>query len=153
MPDIHVPLCNTFASFPGFSHYKAASNYIPTFCFYHSEFGGGQKEEELTHMHGSNHKHFLTFTLFCKTNKTDMISSEGQWISAGRLFQLPNKCFAYSEVSGFNSDYAACCSCSASYRRYDHPSGRLWQRVELQELPRVGSTSGPQQHPWKQTLF
>lgn len=69
MPDTHAPVCSMFASFLGCSHYKPASNYILTFCFYHSEFGRGQTGEKLTNAHGSNHKHFLTFTRFCNTKQ------------------------------------------------------------------------------------
>lgn len=115
MPDIHASVCCTFASFLGCSHYKPASNYILTFCFYHSESGGGQKGEELANTHGSNHKHFPTFTWFCNTNKPDMPSSEGRRISACRCFQLPNQCFALCEASGFNTDFAACFNHSDSY--------------------------------------
>lgn len=121
MPDIHVPVCSTFASFLGCSHYKQASNYILTFCLYHSESERGQKGKILMNAHGSSHRHFLTFTQFCNTNKTDMPSTEGQWISACRLFQLPNQRFANNEVAGFNTDFAGCYN---SYKRHKHPSGR-----------------------------
>lgn len=124
MPNIHVPVCSMFASFLGCLYYKPASNYILTFCFYHSEFGRGQKGEKLTNTHGSNHKHLLTFTQFCNTNKTDMPSSAGQCVSACRWFQLPNQHFAHSEVSGFNTDFAACCNHSVSSKRYEHPFSR-----------------------------
>lgn len=70
-------------SLPLGSSHKPASNYILTFCFYHSEFEGSQKGE-LRNTHGSSHKHFLTFTWFCNTNKTDMPSLEGPWIRACR---------------------------------------------------------------------
>jgi len=74
MPDTHVPVCSMPAPLLGSSHYKPASNYILTFCFYHSELRQGQNREELGNTHGSNHKHFLTFTRFCNTKKTDMLS-------------------------------------------------------------------------------
>ncbi|RMC16571.1 hypothetical protein DUI87_06508 [Hirundo rustica rustica] len=68
--------CREFASFHGFSQ-KPASNYVLTFCFYHSEFERSQKGEELRNTHDSSHKHFPTFTRFCNTSKTDMPSLEG----------------------------------------------------------------------------
>lgn len=152
MPDICVPVCSTFASFLGCSHYKLASDYILTFCFYHSEFERGQKGKILMNAHGSSHRRFLTFTQFCNTNKTDVPSTEGQWNSACRLFQLPNQRFAHNEVSGFNTDFAGCCDHSNSYKRYKHPSGRLGRGIQPQKLSRVGRTA-PSSSPKSEHCF
>lgn len=140
--------CREFASFRGSSH-KPASNYILTFCFYHSEFEGSQKGEELRNTHGSSHKHFLTFTWFCNTNKIDMPSSEGPWIRACRWLQLLSKCFAHSVISGFNTDFAGCCNHSPSYKTHKHPSGRPQWGLKSHRFP----WDSPHQHPWKWRLF
>lgn len=63
-----------------------------------------------------------------------MPSAEGQWISACRLFQLPNRHAAHSEVSGFITDFAGCCNHSNSYKRYKHPSGRPGRGIQCQKL-------------------